>query len=214
MKSRLLLCQLCTQTFMISSWQRDAPAAPGCDFGSDCIYAPVSESVLLSLPVWLATCVDRTCGICVTFQYPVAWFLFSYFLCWFCNVSGGSKRRERGGTLLRCALARLREESQVTNQMRSIVCFVVSRRRSSDVLLRLGLWAVYLARPSWGRARPRTAWGWGGNTKAQRQPINQNIFIYITFRHSLIFILFSVRSWFCNLCHGVLGVDSHKRLAN
>lgn len=50
-----------------------------------------------SLPVWLATCVDRTCGICVTFQYPVAWFLFSYFLCWFCNVSGGSRRRERRG---------------------------------------------------------------------------------------------------------------------
>lgn len=37
-----------------------------------------------------ATCAARTCGICVTFQYPVAWFLFSYFffptfLCWFCK---------------------------------------------------------------------------------------------------------------------------------
>lgn len=65
------------------------------------VSTPLSLNLFCSLPhrptVWLATCVDRTCGICVTFQYPVAWFLFSYFLCWFCNVSGGSRRRERRG---------------------------------------------------------------------------------------------------------------------
>lgn len=84
-------------------------------------------------------------------------FYFHIFYVDFATCLGEAEEESGGGAVLRCALARLREESQVTNQIRSIVCFVVSRRRSSDVLLRLGLWAVYLPRPSWGRAWPRTA---------------------------------------------------------
>jgi len=81
---------------------------------------------------------SRTCGICVTFQYPVAWFLFSYFLWRFS----------------RCVCVRLlREKSQVTNQNARhclafafwfhSVCFCF-RMFFLLASLRLGLWAVYL----------------------------------------------------------------------
>lgn len=82
-------------------------------------------------------------------------------------------------------LARLREESQVTNQMRGALFALLL------LATRLRLFRCFATFRPLSRLLSLATMG---ACEAQRQPINQNIYIYITFRHNLIFILFSASS--------------------
>lgn len=89
--------------------------------------------------------VSRTCGICVTFQYPVAWFLFSYFFIWRFPPGACVCSQESRG---KCEDATWKVASHKSKcsplfgfgfWLHSFLFLF------SHVSPRLGLWAVYLA---------------------------------------------------------------------